>query len=223
MKKLLSIIFILSLASSAFAQNGNSILKINGSEDGFFADLACRDTVITVNVESSDNYFVTTTAQWCTVANRTQSSFDLVIETNEDGKQRDCIVRVSNSEKMAPIALSQLPAPFLRVNHHKEAVTYNIDVDAVTLRLDIESYPEFEIASTPIWITPVKTDSGYDLKVDSYNKKTREGTVVVASGDLQVPVTIVQKASSTKSPSLLVKVGSLSAFIIWGLFAVLAP
>jgi len=223
MKKLLSIIFILSLASSAFAQNGNSILKINGSEDGFFADLACRDTVITVNVESSDNYFVTTTAQWCSVANRTQSSFDLVIEMNEDGKQRDCIVRVSNSEKMAPIALSQLPAPFLRVNHHKEAVTYNIDVDAVTLRLDIDAYPEFEIARTPIWITPVKTDSGYDLKVDSYNKKTREGTVVVASGDLQVPVTIVQKASSAKSPSLLVKVGSLSAFIIWGLFAVLAP
>lgn len=223
MKKLFSILFFLSLASSAFAQSGNSILKINGSEDGFFTDITCRDTVITVSVESSDDYSVAVTSPWCKVEHQTASSFDLVIDYNDMERQRDCIIRVSTSEMMAPIAISQMPAPYLRVNNRKDAVTYGVEGESVTVILNIESSSEYSVVSKETWITAVKSNSGYDLVIDAGQKKSREGSVIVASGDLQIPVTIIQKAAPRKSPSLFVKVASLLLFCSWGVFAVVAP
>lgn len=223
MKKLFSILSFLTIAISLSAQSADSFLRINGSEDGFFADLACRDTLITVNVDSSDDYSVTTTSSWCVVENKTRTSFDLVIGYNDSGKQRDCIIRVSNSERMAPIALSQMSAPFLRVNHRTGAMTYGVEADPVTVLLDIESSSEYTVVSPEAWIRAVKTESGCELVIDPGMKKSREGTVIVASGDLQIPVTIIQKAVSKKSPSLFVKLASLIVFCGWGVFAVVAP
>lgn len=223
MKKLLSIISFILLALSLSAQNENAFLKINGSEEGFYTDISCRDTVITVNVESSEAYSVYTTTEWCKVENQTPSSFDLAIGFNESGKLRDCIIRVSNSEKMAPIALSQDRAPYLHVNGYSDAMTYEIDVKPVTISLNIDSTFPCQILNAPKWIKAEKTDAGYDLMVDASKKKVREATLIIASGDFQVPVTVIQKEAPRRSPSFFVKVMSLLVFCGWGVFAVMAP
>lgn len=196
----------INISQSARPANKGSYIRINGNTT-VNKSFSANSTTVTFNITTdADSWSTWGVPSWCTVENKTSSSFSLRVNKNTSSESRSDYMEVRTpSGSSARLNIVQNASAYLKVNNYSDGITTTFDDGGGRKTYTVQTNAgAYELWGVPSFCEiQEKTSTSFTLVCDRNTNRSERGDYFkVKAAGKEIRIDVKQKAATGPSASI---------------------